>query len=68
MPKPTRDPENVRKGDGMAAALRIGKEKKKPNKGKQPGLRSDGMKIAAKGEDMRRSKVQSSAGARKKER
>jgi hypothetical protein len=65
-PKKVRDPETVRKGDGMAAALRVGKEKGRPEKGKQPSLRSDGMKVAAKGDSLKSSRLGPIAAAKKR--
>jgi len=48
------DPETKAggRGDGMREATREkpGTERGKPNMGKQPSLKSDGMKIAARGE------------------
>lgn len=48
------DPERKKggKGDGMKMATmeKAGTEKGRPEKGKQPSLRSDGMKVAMRGE------------------
>lgn len=54
------DPEmKGRKGDGMKMATeeKKGTERARPEKGKQPSLRSDGMKVAAKGESRSASRL-----------
>lgn len=65
MPKGRKEPNP--KGDGMRMATKEkpGTEKGRATKGKDPEkLKSDGMKIAAKGESMKRSKLSGVGGAR----
>ena len=68
------DPETAKggKGDGMKLAMKEPRknavEKGKPEKGKEPSLRSDGMKTAMKGEGKPgdKSKLTKMAAAEKK--
>lgn len=64
------DPETKRggKGDGMRVATeeRPGTERGRPDKARQPSLKSDGMKIAARGESRTASKLSSMKAAEMK--
>lgn len=63
------EPEKT-KSSGLAMAFKEPKgnktEKGRAMKGKNPSLKSDGMKTAAKGEDQKRSKLTNVAAAKKK--
>jgi hypothetical protein len=64
-----REPEGT-KSSGLREAFKEPKgnkvEKGRPSKGRQPSLKSDGMKTAAKGESMKASKLAKTTEAKKK--
>ena len=65
----TTEPERT-KSSGLREAFKEPKgnkvEKGRPNKGKQPSLKSDGMKTAAKGESRKSSELTKMTEAKKK--